>query len=554
MTLTEKTMSITSRFRASAVKLAAMLSHKRKSSQESHSNRDGTPLAHRAGQGENEALSRLSESEKWYEIISWRAKKSVALRGKIWNTEAGMQSREGWLCFSWTSKTNSVQSYGNWPWQKLKYCELTNSPGMSWEKVSLLQTSSPPKYRSCRNFICIVYGGHVSVCVCRLFLCWRQSASSHAHFTQPCQGRAQLSTFDLCTRTRVWLKTWSGLVAQLRTLKVIHSHSMFHRPLFEVLDPFPPFVPRHLRRHGTHCSWLVSGDLPVPLRQEDCCVASGWINSPHRLWAQHPASTSAVSTRRSSTPRGETASTSRTTTLPPQSRPPRTPTVFSSKRQPVVACSMYQQVWETHGFAPTCGPAPWNLCEVISQLQVLKGLCPKEKEIEIWNVRRLCLNLEQKAETAVQGECAAQKRRSEAEADLDRKLGTKRFRYCPWWNQSRPRISKFGPVPSESMGWSGSKRKDYFMWRVGNEKWTLPRKSRNNAKKLRNYEESVAQNQIEPEHGRGVRRESKSSSIQPNILIKVLEPWTHYVILEELKSHNGMMDYPTSPISEMHQG
>ena len=64
MTLTEKAMSSSSRFRASAVKLAAMFSHKRKSSQESHSDRDGTPLAHRAGQGENEALSRLSESEK----------------------------------------------------------------------------------------------------------------------------------------------------------------------------------------------------------------------------------------------------------------------------------------------------------------------------------------------------------------------------------------------------------------------------------------------------------------------------------------------------------
>ena len=40
-----------------------MFSHERKSSQESHSDREGISLAHRAVRGENEALSRLSESE-----------------------------------------------------------------------------------------------------------------------------------------------------------------------------------------------------------------------------------------------------------------------------------------------------------------------------------------------------------------------------------------------------------------------------------------------------------------------------------------------------------
>ena len=40
-----------------------MFSHKRKSSQESFSDREGISLAHRAVRGENEALSRLSESE-----------------------------------------------------------------------------------------------------------------------------------------------------------------------------------------------------------------------------------------------------------------------------------------------------------------------------------------------------------------------------------------------------------------------------------------------------------------------------------------------------------
>ena len=56
-------VSSSSRFHASAGKPAAVFSHKRKSSQESHSDRDGFPLAHRAVQGGNEALSRLSLSE-----------------------------------------------------------------------------------------------------------------------------------------------------------------------------------------------------------------------------------------------------------------------------------------------------------------------------------------------------------------------------------------------------------------------------------------------------------------------------------------------------------
>ena len=47
----ENSVSSSSRFRVSAGKLAAILSHKRMSSQESHSARDGIPLAHRAVQG-----------------------------------------------------------------------------------------------------------------------------------------------------------------------------------------------------------------------------------------------------------------------------------------------------------------------------------------------------------------------------------------------------------------------------------------------------------------------------------------------------------------------
>ena len=61
----------------------------------------------------------------------------------------------------------------------------------------------------------------------------------------------------------------------------------------------------------------------------------------------------------------------------------------------------------------------------MSQFQVLKGLCREEKEIEILESaqtlsesRILHVYLEQKAELAGQGECAAQNRLSEAEAEV----------------------------------------------------------------------------------------------------------------------------------------
>ena len=53
----ENSVSSSAHFRESAVKTAAVFSHKRKSSQESRSDREGISLAHRAARGENEALS-----------------------------------------------------------------------------------------------------------------------------------------------------------------------------------------------------------------------------------------------------------------------------------------------------------------------------------------------------------------------------------------------------------------------------------------------------------------------------------------------------------------
>ena len=60
----ESSVSSSSHFRASAGRFAAVFSHIRKSSQESHSDRDGISSAHRAFRGENEALSKLSDPEE----------------------------------------------------------------------------------------------------------------------------------------------------------------------------------------------------------------------------------------------------------------------------------------------------------------------------------------------------------------------------------------------------------------------------------------------------------------------------------------------------------
>ena len=62
-------MSSSQRFQASAGRSVALFSHKRKSSQESHTDRDDRSLALRAVQGENEALLKLSESENQTSIF-----------------------------------------------------------------------------------------------------------------------------------------------------------------------------------------------------------------------------------------------------------------------------------------------------------------------------------------------------------------------------------------------------------------------------------------------------------------------------------------------------
>ena len=83
-----------------------------------------------------------------------------------------------------------------------------------------------------------------------------------------------------------------------------------------MLDPFPSFL-FHATADDTKLTAADWNDnLPAPLRQEGCCLAIWQKQLITQVMSPRPASTSAVSTRRSFTPRGEAASTSRMT-LPP---------------------------------------------------------------------------------------------------------------------------------------------------------------------------------------------------------------------------------------------
>ena len=173
-------------------------------------------------------------------------------------------------------------------------------------------------------------------------------------------------------------------------------------------DPFPSlcFTPPPT----TPYSLLLTG-----VRRNPCATPPGGMlfghpaeSSPHTCYEPK---TCIDASSEQSPPRGETASTSRMT-LPPQSQPLRTPTVFISKRQPAEARSPSVPASVVN---PWLGADMWSstrkLVRGTTSSASVDGLCREEKEIEIWKVYKLCLKrrilhvyLEQKAELAVQGE------------------------------------------------------------------------------------------------------------------------------------------------------
>ena len=83
----ENSGSSSSHFRGSAEKLAAVFSHKRVSSQETPSDREGISSGHQPVQGKDEILFRFSDPEEAARFGSWRTKRSSTRRSKIRNLE-----------------------------------------------------------------------------------------------------------------------------------------------------------------------------------------------------------------------------------------------------------------------------------------------------------------------------------------------------------------------------------------------------------------------------------------------------------------------------------
>ena len=189
-----------------------------------------------------------------------------------------------------------------------------------------------------------IFGSRTSVTISWMCKKCTQYTLSHAHFSQFSQFWWYLAlymTFSTCTHVRV---AQGSRLAEDVLCKHLHINQksfclvMCHRPLIDVPDfssfcstPPPPKTTSHLltgtrqTTSATPRGGLLFGPLAL------------WPNTTlSQVMSPTPGSKSAVSTLRSTTPLMSTASTPRVT-MPPQSQPPRTLTVFSSKRQPAVA-------------------------------------------------------------------------------------------------------------------------------------------------------------------------------------------------------------------------
>ena len=130
-------------------------------------------------------------------------------------------------------------------------------------------------------------------------------------------------TFNLHTHMRV-AQDLTGVVLSLCAPQKSSTHSMFHPPLLDLPDPFASFC--STPQQTTPNSLLLTG-IRGALHLLGCCLAIFEVSSEHTP-VNYPS-------RRNSF----------NITLPPQSQPPKTPMVYTSKRQPAVVRSPYQQVW-----------------------------------------------------------------------------------------------------------------------------------------------------------------------------------------------------------------
>ena len=110
-----------------------------------------------------------------------------------------------------------------------------------------------------------------------------------------------------------------GCVCTSARLKSSTLTACFHRPLLDVPDPCPSFCSTPPPTAPTSLPMAGSGALPVPLRTEDCSLAVRPNHFLTQVMSPKLSSTSAVGTRRSTTPPTEAAST----TSPQQSQPPK---------------------------------------------------------------------------------------------------------------------------------------------------------------------------------------------------------------------------------------
>ena len=184
----------------------------------------------------------------------------------------------------------------------------------------------------------------------------RQTHRQNHHHHHNHHGH-NLKTEHLVPRTCVWLqgsrlKMSTGVVLSVGAFKKSSHLTAWRTGHFLIVS----FLASTDDTHFTTADWNQEYSCATSLEGRQ----SAWLNHfLTQVMSPRLVSTPAVSTRRSITLRAEAASTSRTTS-PPQSQPPRPSKVFISKRQPAGRSQHVQHVRETHGLAPTGGPALGN--------------------------------------------------------------------------------------------------------------------------------------------------------------------------------------------------